>query len=151
MIKIRRFRRQAWPHLGLYPSGLSDIKEMSPEDVERLMNRAEERGWSAVGVPDWFRRGKDNIHHVMLVVFGVEERSVYRCVATAILNDRSGHSFTLDVAIGDFNGFPNITTERLVELAHLYLAGFPMLPLDPDQEEAWKRLENRQEGRRNGG
>jgi hypothetical protein len=47
--------------------------------------------------------------------------------------------FTLDVSFNDFHGLPDISRKMLVTLAHLYLASFPMLKLDPDQEATWDR------------
>ena len=75
----------------------------------------------------------------MLVVLNVEHPAVYRCMVTAILKDNSGCRFTLDVGFSEFNELPDITAEVLVTLAHRYLAGFPLLKLDPDQEETWER------------
>jgi hypothetical protein len=136
-------RRRKWPKVDVYVrGGMGDIKVLSVEDLDRLMAAAAEKPWSAVGRPEWFRRERENIRRVMLVVLGVEHPSVYRCIVTSILEDGSGGRFTLDVGFSDFNRLPDITFEALVMLAHQYLVSFPFLKLDPSQEEPWKRHEN---------
>jgi hypothetical protein len=142
---LDRRRRIKWPPVDYYKTdGPGNIKALSVQDLDRLMGLAAEQPWSAVGRPSWFRRERNNIQELMLVVLNVEDPSVYRCMVTAILKDRSGCRFTLDVGFSEFNRLPDITFEILVTLAHRYLAGFPLLKLDPDQEETWRRSGNRE-------
>ncbi|GAA4503407.1 hypothetical protein GCM10023191_056290 [Actinoallomurus oryzae] len=139
----RSFEGGKWPDVDLYAAGgRGDIKTSSTPELERLMAAAGENGWSAVGRPAWLRAHRDRIRSLFLVVFGVEEHTVYRCLVTAVLDDGSGGGFTLDMSFDDFNGLPDVTPKELTRLAHLYLARFPPVELDPAQQEAWERLEH---------
>jgi hypothetical protein len=123
---------------------MGDIKALSVEDLARLMGMAARRNWSALGRPEWFGQERANISQLMLVVLEVEHPSVYRGIVTAILKDRSGCRFTLDVEASEFRRLPDIDLKLLVTLAHRYLGGFPLLKLDRDQEETWGPLEGRE-------
>ncbi|MET3424585.1 hypothetical protein BJ973_003797 [Actinoplanes tereljensis] len=57
-----------------------------------------------------------------------------------VLEDRSKHSFTLDVSRRDFDRLRDLSLRDVVSFAHRYLADFPSLDLDPAQKESWKRL-----------
>jgi hypothetical protein len=127
-------RGRKWPTIDLYmKAGRGDIKALSPSDLEHLMVVAREKGWSAVGRPAWLDAHKDPIRSLWMVVFGLEEPALLRCMVIAVLDDGSGGSFTLDVSLADFNRLPDATPEELAMLGHLYLAHFPPLELDPDQ------------------
>jgi hypothetical protein len=139
---FRSWRRShKWPAIDLYRrGGRSDIKQISATELALLMRRADEREWSAVGRPRWVREHADRIDHVHLVIFDREGASAYRCIAIVLLDDGGGGRFTVDVAIDEFDRAADVTAQRLVELAHRHLASVPMLPLEPEQEEAWRRL-----------
>jgi hypothetical protein len=78
-----------WPVVDLYkPAGPGVIKSLSTVELERLMQEAAGR-WSATGRPQWFRSEQNKILHVMMVITGVEHPSVYRCMVTVMLNDRT--------------------------------------------------------------
>jgi hypothetical protein len=77
----------------------------------------------------------------MLTVLGIEGRSVYRCFVTAVLDDKSRHSFTLDVSSDDFDRLRDMPLPGVVALAHRYLLDFPHLDLDPDQKDSWNQIE----------
>lgn len=133
---LSRRRAVNWPSVDGYMPGGSrgDIKSLRVSDLERLQANAAANPWSAVGRPSWVREHRDQIRHVMLNVVAVELPSVYRCLATVILDGDSGGRFTLDVAFDDFNGLPDVDLKTLVELAHQFLLSYPYLELDPDQQ-----------------
>jgi hypothetical protein len=134
---FERGRSRNWPTVDLYATaGRGDIKAPSLPDVERLMAVAGEQAWHAVGRPAWWDTHRDRIRSAWMVVFGPEASALLRCLVIAVLDDRSGGSFTLDVRPADFDRLPDATPAEQTTLAHLYLAGFPPLHLDPDQREA---------------
>ena len=131
-----------WPTIDIHAKGRpGDIKSLSVTELEHLqVVAAANPQWSAVGRPRWIREHRDRIRHVMLTVTDVEHPSVYRCMVTAILDDRSGGRFTLEVAFEDFNHLPDVSPKQLVTLAHEHLVSFPFLDLDPDQAETWTQM-----------
>ncbi|GAA3649344.1 hypothetical protein GCM10022224_010090 [Nonomuraea antimicrobica] len=136
---MRIFRARKWPSLDLYsPGGRGDIKRPSPADYERLARTARDQGRSAVGRPGWMAAHASRIRSLFAVVFGTEGPGVYRCLVTAVLDDGSGGSFTLDVSHADFDALPDVTADELVEMAHLYLLDMPPIDLDPDQQASWE-------------
>ncbi|MFB9833004.1 hypothetical protein [Actinoallomurus acaciae] len=134
-----RRRRRRWPSVDLYvPGGRGDIKTLSVPRLESLMSAAPEHGWSAVGRPSWLDANRHDIRSLLIVIVGTAEPPVYRCLVTAVLGDGSGGAFTLDVSPADFAALPDITPAESTRLAHLYLASFPPLDLDPAQQESWE-------------
>jgi len=113
---------------------------VSLRDLDRLMKLAIENEWSAEGRPEWLARNRDRFSEAFLVVFGVEAPSVYRCVTSVILDDRSGWNSTLDVAFAEYNRLPDLGSTSVTVLAHRYLSGLPQIELDQGQQEAWRRL-----------
>ncbi|MER6951514.1 hypothetical protein ABT294_46615 [Nonomuraea sp. NPDC000554] len=139
---MRIFGGRKWPSLDLYsPGGRGDIKKPSLADYERLARNAREQGRSAVGRPGWLAAHGDRVRSLFAVVFGTEGPGVYRCLVTAVLDDGSGGSFTLDMSHADFDALPDVTADELVGMAHLYLAEMPPIDLDPDQRETWEHPE----------
>jgi hypothetical protein len=127
-----------WPTAEIHgTAGRSDIKVVTAKQLDHLMAKAADTPWSAVGRPHWVRSHRDRLDLALLTIFGTEQPSAYRCLVTAILDDGTGGSFTLDVATGDFNNLPDVTPKTLVTLAHRYLLTFPPIDLDPDQAESW--------------
>jgi hypothetical protein len=130
-------RGRKWPTVDLYATaGRGDIKALSPPGLEHLMAVAREKGWNAVGRPAWSGAHRDRVRSMWMVVFGPEGSALLRCIVIAVLDDGSGGSFTLDVLPADFDRLPDATPEEQTMLAHMYLAGFPPLELDPDQRES---------------
>ena len=76
----------------------------------------------------------------MLTVLGLEGRAVYRCLAMVVLNDKTRHSFTLDVSSDEFDRLHDMPLKEVVSLAHRYLLDFPHLDLDPAQKESWNQI-----------
>jgi hypothetical protein len=145
MIKIiRRSRRFRWPKIEVYGSrSRGDIKLISVRELERLTVAASVNPkWSAEGRPEWLQKQRSHINTLMLTVFGMEGKSVYRCLVMAILDDKSKCSFTLDVSADEFDRLPDVSLEDAVSLAHRYLVGFPPLELDPAQKETWRQPKN---------
>ncbi|TDD25713.1 hypothetical protein [Nonomuraea diastatica] len=139
---MRIFGSRKWPSLDLYsPGGRGDIKKPSLADYDRLARTARDQGRSAVGRPGWMSAHRSRIRSLFAVVFGTEGRGVYRCLVTAVLDDGSGGSFTLDVSRRDYDALLDVTTEELVEMAHLHLLHLPPIDLDPDQRETWEHTE----------
>jgi hypothetical protein len=131
-------RKRKWPRINFYQeSGPGDIKALSQSSLNRLMRKASINGWSAEGRPEWFRQQRSQFREATLIVFGCEERNVYRCIATVVLSDGSGGRFTLDVSISDYNALENLTDRALVIMAHRYLGTFPAIDLDEAQAETW--------------
>lgn len=123
-----------WPTLDIYGNAArGDIKTATVDKLAGLMAKAAAGPWSAVGRPEWFGQHRDGVSRILLVVFGTEEPSAYRALVTVILEDSSGGSFTLDLAVDDFDDLPDVGTEALVTLAHRYLLTFPPIDLDPEQ------------------
>jgi hypothetical protein len=91
----------------------------------------------ANGRPDWLQAQRDHIAALMLTVFGIEGRGVYRCLVMAVLDDKSAYSFTLDVSSAEFNRLRDLPLRDVVSLAHRHLLAFPHLDLDPAQKESW--------------
>jgi hypothetical protein len=58
-------------------------------------------------------------------------------VAVAFTAPDTAWSFTVDVSFKDFEELPDASPAEVVLLAHNYLYGFPMLPLDSDQQASW--------------
>jgi hypothetical protein len=94
--------------------------------------------WSAEGRPEWLHERRSDIGRVFLIVFCIESPSVYRCLAIVFTAIRTAWTFTIDVAFEDFEALPASSVGELVELTQSLLYGFPMLPLDPAQEERWR-------------
>lgn len=141
MFRKDKRHRIEWPNIDLYnQSTRSDIKLATLSEVDRFVARAEQNGWSAVGRPEWLAMHRDRIINVIVMQFGKEASDVFRCLCTAMLDIGTGHSFTLDVSEEDFSRLDDVPIEMLVVFAHRYLIHFPPLPLDPSQEESWRRL-----------
>ncbi len=119
-----------------------DIKKLSVADLARLTSVARDMPWSANGRPEWLHERRSDIARVFLIVYFVESPSVYRCLAIAFTDNKSAWTFTIDVAFRDFDTLPSLLVGELVELTQSLLYGFPMLPLDPVQEEHWKTMED---------
>ena len=144
----RRFHRFSWPKIEIYgPRSRGDIKLLSVHELERLTVAATANPkWSANGRPEWLNGQRDHITTLILTVFGVEGRAVYRCLVMAILDDKSKCNFTLDVSVDDFDRLPDARLEDVVSLAHRYLVSFPPLELDPAQQETWRRPKRSTDG-----
>lgn len=135
-MSLRRKRR--WPTIDLYQRGAPGvIKVLSEIELDGLMAKAASAGWSAEGRPEWFQHHRDQFQAATLVVFGAESPSVWRCIATVILADRTGGRFTLDVAKSDLEALADMDHEAVVVLAHRYIATFPPLDLDENQAATW--------------
>lgn len=131
-------RKRSWPKIDLYRrDGGGDIKAASESDLDRLMGKAFESGWSANGRPDWFGQHRAKFSSGMLVIFGPEGEGVWRCIATIVLSDKSGGRFTLDVSHSDFEALGDLDDLSVVVLAHRYLATFPPVDLGSDQAADW--------------
>ena len=140
MWSIRRVRRFKWPVIDVYGGrSRGDIKILSVQELERLTNLASGQ-WSANGRPDWLQSHRDHVAALMLTVFGLEGRAVYRCFVMAVLDDKSRHSFTLDVSSDDFDRLRDMPLRDVVTLAHRYLLDFPHLDLDPAQKASWHQI-----------
>ncbi|ONI74001.1 hypothetical protein BWI15_11490 [Kribbella sp. ALI-6-A] len=130
-----RRRHPQWPRIDMYtPGSPSDIKRLTLDDLDRLMTKAESAEFSAVGRPAWLEQHRSRIRQQYLIVFGPEGDGAYRCYAAALLDDDSGHLYTLDVATQDFDELPGVTQQELVALAHRFLMTFSPVPLDPEQQ-----------------
>ena len=128
---MRIFRRN-WPTLALYGNrARSEIKELTTSQLDHLMAMAASGPWSATGRPAWFEANREQVRRILLVSIGTEEPDGYRGLVTVILTDGTGGSFTLDLAVREFEQLPDVSHEELVTLAHLYLMTFP--PLDPEE------------------
>jgi hypothetical protein len=114
------------------------MKVASVQDMDALMKDAAAHQWSAEGRPSWFREHRGQFATAVLVTFGAEGPGVHRCIATIILNDRSGGRFTLDVAKDNFDGLADLDDRSLVVMAHRYLAKFAPVELDEDQADTWE-------------
>ncbi|MFJ1538660.1 hypothetical protein ACIODS_08975 [Micromonospora chalcea] len=57
----------------------------------------------------------------------------------AVLDDKTRHSFTLDVSSDDFDRLHDMPLKDVVSLAHRHLLDFPQLDLDPAQKESWNQ------------
>lgn len=138
---LRRFRRLRWPAVHVYgPRSRGDIKVLSVQQLERLTHSATGR-WSANGRPEWLKSHRDRIAELMLTVLGLEGRAVYRCLVMVVLDDKTRHSFTLDVSSDEFDRLDDMTLRDVVSLAHRYLLDFPHLELDPAQKDSWNQIE----------
>lgn len=128
-----------WPRINLYQkNGPSTIKVMSAHDLDRLMNLASDRRWSADGRPQWWAQHRDQFRSGTLIIVGTESSDIYRCIATIELGDRSGGRFTLDVSVADFAKLKDLNHQVTVEFAHRYLATFPPVDLDERQAKTWE-------------
>lgn len=131
-------RKRKWPTIDLYQKGgTGSIKAVSELDLDRLMSKATQSGWSANGRPAWFSQHHNQFRAGMLVVFGAEGDALWRCIATVVLSDGSGGRFTLDVSQSDLDALADLDDRSVVVLAHRYLATFPAVDLDEDQAATW--------------
>jgi hypothetical protein len=131
-------RKRSWPKIDLYQkSGRGDIKAASESELDRLMSKASQSGWSANGRPGWFDQHRSKFKAGMLVILGTEGEGVWRCITTVVLSDKSGGRFTLDVSRPDFEALKDLDYQAVVALAHRYLATFPPVDLDSDQASTW--------------
>jgi hypothetical protein len=128
---LRRARRWRDVDIGYGPVR-GDVKNVPIERLQTLMGQARDRSWSATGRPDWVSQRRDSLSHALLVVFGVESPSVYRCLAITYTTPGEAWTFTLDVSFQAFDSLEDISPEEQVRLLHSMLYRYPMLPLDPD-------------------
>jgi hypothetical protein len=128
-------RLPQWPRIDLYTTGSpGDIKHLASDELDRLMAEAVSAKFSAVGRPAWLEHHRARIRQQFLIVFGPEGVNAYRCIVAAVLDDDSGHLYTLDVATQDFDQLPGVTHQELVTLAHRFLMTFSIVPLDAEQQ-----------------
>jgi hypothetical protein len=130
---------RSWPKIDVGNGPIrGDIKALSLERLEALMSTAERQPWSATGRPEWVSERRPDLSHAILVVFGVESPSVYRCLAVVFTITGDGWAFTLDVSFNSFDSLPDISRSELTRLTQSLLYRFPMVPLDQGQEESWQ-------------
>ncbi|NAS20656.1 hypothetical protein GT755_03030 [Herbidospora sp. NEAU-GS84] len=137
----RMFRFGRWPRVpnrfGVIERG--DIKELSTEDLYRLVEAASRNKWSGRGRPDWLADHRAELTDIYLTFLLEETKGVFRCSTTVVLRDGTGGHFSLDVTRADFDRLPDVKRAGLVDLAHRFLSIFPNIPLDAAQREAWDR------------
>lgn len=132
--------KRKWPLIDLYQKGgPGNIKIVTEDDLDRLMRKSSANGWSAEGRPEWFAQHRSQLKEALLVVFGREGKSVYRCIATVVLRDGTGGRFTLDIEVKDFDGLEDLSDRATVIMAHRYLATFPSMGLDDAQAKTWEQ------------
>ena len=135
---MNRRRKRKWPKIDLYQKGGSgSMKMVSESALDHLMSKADVNKWNAVGRPDWFQQHRPQFLRAVLVIFGTEGSSLYRCIVTVILDDGTGGRFTLDVSVSDYDTLEDLDEQATVIMAHDYLATFPVIGLDDAQAQTW--------------
>jgi hypothetical protein len=110
-----------------------DIKTGTVDDLDRLQRASV----GASGRPQWIVERRGEIQKIRFAVLAIEQPGIYRCVAIAFTSGETAWAFTVDITFSDFDALPDVSKAEVVEMAHSYLASFPMLPLDRGPRASW--------------
>jgi hypothetical protein len=135
-----------WPRAEFYAQEASTrIRKITLSDLERIAAR---RG-SVTGREDWLKSKAADYTQAFAVIAGREGASSWRTLVTVVLADGTGGRFMLDMTNGDWLSLKTISRDELVELAHRFLATFPLIPVGASKElsglelwEEWGRFPN---------